>query len=103
MAAQVGGQILASSAVPAKASAAAGVGIGGAALGVGGGIVGSPAGTAAIGNAMLTGKGVCLGLGLGLGAWGPVLVGIAGLAGAAYLVDRLKNCKAEVNAAAEAT
>ena len=103
MAAQVGGQILANAAAPAKASAAAGVGTGGAALGVGSGIIASPVGTAALGNAMLTGKGVCLGLGLGLGAWGPVLVGIAGLAGAAYLVGKLKNCKAEVDAAADAT
>ncbi|WP_277911708.1 hypothetical protein [Magnetospirillum gryphiswaldense] len=44
---------------------------------------------------------MCLGLGLGLGAWGPVLLGVAGLACAASLCDYLKNRKAQAEASAE--
>ena len=70
-------------------------GVGGTALGVGGGIAAPPVSAAAVG------KGVCLGLGLGLGAWGPVLLGVAGLACAASLCDYLKNRKARAEASAE--
>lgn len=76
-------------------------GVGGTALGVGGGIAAPPVSAAAVGNTLLTGKGVCLGLGLGLGAWGPVLLGVAGLACAASLCDYLKNRKAQAEASAE--
>jgi hypothetical protein len=99
MAAPIGGEIFAGTVAPAKASVV--VGTGGAALGVGGGIIASPIGSAAIGNTVLTGKGVCLGLGLGLGAWGPVILGIAGLAGAASLYKYLQNRKARADASAE--
>ena len=93
----VGDPIIKGIAVPAKASAIAGVG--GTALGVGGGIAAPPVSAAAAGNTLLVGKGVCLGL--GLGAWGPVLLGVAGLACAASLCDYLKNRKAQAEASAE--
>ena len=99
MAAQVGGQGIVGAVAPAKASAVAGAS--GAVLGVGGGVVASPIGAAAAGNAMLASKGNCLGLGLGLGAWGHVVLGVAGLAGAASLYNYLKNRKAQADAAAE--
>lgn len=66
------------------ASAGAGVGVAAATGGVVSIATGAanPIGSAVAGNAMLGGKGVALGLGLGMGAWGPVLLGVAGVIGA---------------------
>ena len=50
----------------------------------------SPIAAATSGSSILASKGVCLGLGLGLGAWGPVLVGVAALAGAVSLYGYLQ-------------
>jgi hypothetical protein len=83
------GGAIAAKFVPAAATtapqAAAGAGLGMAAAGglmsTGAGTV-SPIAAAGAGSSMLGAKGVALGLGLGAGAWGPVVLGIAGLVGA---------------------
>jgi len=45
----------------------------------------NPLAAATAGSGILGAKGVALGLGLGLGAWGPVALGVAGIVGAASL------------------
>ena len=45
----------------------------------------SPVAAASSGSGILGAKGVSLGLGIGAGAWGPVLLGVAGLVGAVSL------------------
>ena len=93
----VGGMKAATVATPVKAVTAAGAvgaGSGAAAIGMGAGTTASPVATAIAGNTMLASKGVCLGLGLGLGAWGPVILGVAGVAGAISLYGYLKNRQA---------
>ena len=88
--APVGGKVVAAAA-PVKVAA-----VGGAATGVVGTACGVPTASVAGGYTMLTGKGVCLGLGLGLGAWGPVILGVVGLAGATTLYEYIKNRRAPV-------
>ena len=81
----------------AGATGKAMIGVGGAgaaAAAAGGSVTGSPA-IAAGGSAMLTSKGMSLGLGLGLGAWGPVLAGLVGLAGIVGLYGYCKKRRAE--------
>ncbi|MBF0333625.1 MAG: hypothetical protein HQL40_08255 [Alphaproteobacteria bacterium] len=50
----------------------------------------NPVAAASAGGTLLGTKGVCLGLGLGLGAWGPVLLGVAGVLGAASLIQYVR-------------
>ncbi len=50
-----------------------------------GGGGGGPIAAASAGSSMLGAKGVALGLGLGVGAWGPIVLGLAGVAGVASL------------------
>ena len=66
----------------------AAVGVGSAATGGGGMMMAAganPIAAASAGSSMLGAKGVALGLGLGAGAWGPVLLGLAGVVGVASL------------------
>jgi hypothetical protein len=78
-------------AVVSKAISGAGAG----AVGKGVGIVGASTGSSltadaiTTGGTLWTGKGFSLGLGIGLGAWGPVLL-VAGIGGAAYAYWRYR-------------
>lgn len=70
----------------AKANAVALPGTGGKVVA---GIGKSGAGAKVAGGAMLSGKGFSLGLGLGLGPWGPIILGVVGAAAVyAYLKSR---------------
>ena len=85
----VGGGAIAAKFIPAAVTgtggaAAVGAGSASSLLTAGAGTV-TPITAAGTGSAMLSAKGLGLGLGLGLGAWGPFLLGAAGLAGAAAL------------------
>ncbi|RAU23463.1 hypothetical protein CU669_04905 [Paramagnetospirillum kuznetsovii] len=85
----VGGGAIAAKFIPAAVTGtggAAAVGAGSTAslLAAGANTV-TPLTAAGTGSAMLSAKGLGLGLGLGFGAWGPFLLGAAGLAGAAAL------------------
>jgi hypothetical protein len=84
-----GGSAIAAKFIPAAVTGtggAAAVGAGSAAslLAAGANTV-TPITAAGTGSAMLSAKGLGLGLGLGLGAWGPFILGAAGLVGAAAL------------------
>ncbi|CAA7622367.1 magnetosome protein MamD [Magnetospirillum sp. UT-4] len=63
----------------------AAAGLGGSALFAAGTGVINPIAAAGSGSAILSAKGVGVGLGLGLGAWGPVIIGAAGIVGAGAL------------------
>ncbi|KIL96676.1 Magnetosome protein MamD hemagglutinin motif-containing [Paramagnetospirillum magnetotacticum MS-1] len=85
----VGGGAIAAKFIPAAVTgtggaAAVGAGSASSLLTAGASTV-TPITAAGTGSAMLSAKGLGLGLGLGLGAWGPFLLGAAGLAGAAAL------------------
>ncbi|WP_068493365.1 magnetosome protein MamD [Paramagnetospirillum marisnigri] len=85
----VGGGAIAAKFIPAAVTgtggaAAVGAGSASSLLTAGAGTV-TPITAAGTSSAMLSAKGLGLGLGLGLGAWGPFLLGAAGLAGAAAL------------------
>lgn len=70
------------------AAGAGAAGAGAAAVGGGGMMMAAganPIAAASAGSSILGAKGVALGLGIGAGAWGPVLLGIAGVAGVASL------------------
>jgi len=68
------------------AAAAGGTAAGGSMILVAGTAAGGgPIAAANAGSSILGAKGVALGLGIGAGAWGPVLLGLAGVAGAVSL------------------
>nr|CAJ30096.1 magnetosome protein Mms6 [Magnetospirillum gryphiswaldense MSR-1]CAM78005.1 magnetosome protein Mms6 [Magnetospirillum gryphiswaldense MSR-1] len=72
-----------------KVVAAQGAGAKAAAVGVG--KVG--AGAKAVGGTIWSGKGLALGLGMGLGAWGPLILGVVG-AGAVYAYMKSRDIEA---------
>ena len=96
----VAAKTAASTVVVAKVAPAAGTVAAGAGAGVAaatGGVVSiatgaaNPIASAVAGSSMLGGKGVALGLGLGIGAWGPVLLGVAGVVGASLAWKYVQN------------
>ncbi|HIJ38754.1 MAG TPA: magnetic particle specific iron-binding protein [Rhodospirillaceae bacterium] len=84
------GAIAATASAPATGKAAAvGLLAGGGLMATGAGTI-SPLAAASAANAFLGTKGIALGLGLGLGAWGPVTLGLAGLVGASALYGYIR-------------
>jgi hypothetical protein len=90
VAAQGGGaKVVAAQGGGAKVVAAQGAGAKAAAVGVGKVGVGAKA----VGGTIWSGKGLALGLGMGLGAWGPLILGVVG-AGAVYAYMKSRDIEA---------
>ncbi|CDK99611.1 Magnetosome protein Mms6 [Magnetospirillum gryphiswaldense MSR-1 v2] len=84
-----GTKVVAAQGAGTKVVAAQGAGAKAAAVGVG--KVG--AGAKAVGGTIWSGKGLALGLGMGLGAWGPLILGVVG-AGAVYAYMKSRDIEA---------
>ena len=82
-------QAVAAQGAGTKVVAAQGVGTKAAAVGVGKVGVGAKA----VGGTIWSGKGLALGLGMGLGAWGPLILGVVG-AGAVYAYMKSRDIEA---------